>query len=105
MSHLNPSPNQTKPKPNLRDRIGVREIKKRENQKVKEEREAVVPSHTPRAVDVDPLPTTHNLYATMARDHSTTAPQPSDPHATTATTKPPTQRRHHRERLAKKALI
>ena len=60
----------------------------------------------------------------MARDHSTTAPQPSNhpttqqkpmpqnpqptahnPHATTAMTKPPAQCRHHQERLAKRALI
>ena len=105
MSHLNPSPNQTKTqskRQNRSERNREERSKRRESESERRERGRCSQPHTTRrrrrSLAHNPQP------ISLARDHSTTAPQPSD-HPTTATTKPPTQRRHHRERLAERALI
>ena len=105
MSHLNPSPNQTKTqskRQNRSERNREERSKRRESESERRERGRCSQPHTTRrrrrSLAHNPQP------ISLARDHSTTAPQPSD-HPTTATTKPPTQRRHHRERLAERAPI
>ena len=127
MSHLNPSPNQTKAKTQSerqnrsernrekrRERIG--EWKKRERPLFPTTHHAsstLIPSPQPicyhgswslhhHATTIGPP---YNLAKTHATKPTTHNPIAHNPYATTATTKPPTQRHHHWERLAKRALI
>ena len=106
MNHLNSSPNQSKTK--------TQSQSERQNRSERRERGRCSQPHTTRrrrrSVAHNPQPVCYHgpwpLHhrATTIRPPSNPA-KTHNPHATTATTKPPTQRRHHRERLAERALI
>ena len=113
MSHLNPSPNQTKTQSKRQNRSERNRKRSERIGEWKKRERPLFPAthHAPSTSIPSPQPTTHIPSPWSLHHRATTIGPPyhpaktHNPHATTATTKPPTQRRHHRERLAERALI
>ena len=127
MSHLNPSPNLTKTQTQSeRQNRSERNREERESESERRDRDRYSQQHPThrrrrslahnpqpicyhgpgplhhRAITIEPPYNPAKTHAIKPITHNPTA---HDPHATTAMTKPPAQCRHHRERLAERALI